>query len=130
MSAVDTTSGQRDFDHASYKALILLHNPVYKLSNVLAQILNFNIPALCGYYTVTALSTCRQRLAGIKLQLLNTENRPDHGRTGRKKLGRRKEICPTFRIVPELSKQIFRRIFPKLLSTGGGWRGVIKKNSY
>jgi hypothetical protein len=42
MSAVDTASGQRDFDHASYKALILLHNPVYKLSNVLAQILNFN----------------------------------------------------------------------------------------
>ena len=24
-----------------------------------------------------------------------------HGRTGRKKLGGRKEICPTFRIMPE-----------------------------
>ena len=66
MSALDTASGQRDFDHASYKALILLHNPVYKLSNVLAQILNFNIPALCGYYTVTALSTCRYKTTIIK----------------------------------------------------------------
>ena len=44
-----------------------------------------------------------------------------HGRTGRKKLGGRKEICPTqFRIVPTLSKKICRRNFPKLLSTGGG----------
>jgi hypothetical protein len=67
MSVLDTAFGQRDFDHASYKALILLHNPVYKLSNVLVQILNFNIPALCGYlYTVTALSTCRYKTTIIK----------------------------------------------------------------
>ena len=39
-----------------------------------------------------------------------------HGRTGRKKLGGRKEICPTF------SEKIFRRNFPKLLSGGGGAR--------
>jgi hypothetical protein len=44
-----------------------------------------------------------------------------HGRTGRKKLGGRKEICPTqFQIVPVLSKKICLRNFPKLLSTGGG----------
>ena len=43
-----------------------------------------------------------------------------HGRTRRKKIGGRKEICPTFSDLPPLSKKIFRRNFPNLLSTGGG----------
>jgi spore maturation protein SpmA len=61
MSALDTASGQKDFDHASYKALILLHNPVYKLTNVLAQILNFNIPALCINLQVTTIIKHRKQ---------------------------------------------------------------------
>ena len=42
-----------------------------------------------------------------------------HGRTGRKKLGGRKEICPTFSDCARVVKNIFRRNFPKLLSLGG-----------
>jgi hypothetical protein len=42
-----------------------------------------------------------------------------HGRTGRKKLGGRKEICPTFSDCARVVKKIFRRNFPKPLSTGG-----------
>jgi hypothetical protein len=44
-----------------------------------------------------------------------------HGRTGRKKIGGGggKKFARLFRIVPGLSKKIFRRNFPKLLSTGG-----------
>ena len=38
-----------------------------------------------------------------------------HGRMGRKKLGGRKKICPTF----SDCARVFRRNFPKLLSTGG-----------
>ena len=52
-----------------------------------------------------------------------------HGRTGRKKIGGWKEICQTFSDCTELSKKIFRRDFPKLLSTGGGGGVVITKNS-
>ena len=39
---------------------------------------------------------------------------------GKEKIRGRKEVCATFSDVPELSKQIFPRNFPKLLSTGGG----------
>ena len=34
---------------------------------------------------------------------------PSHGRTGRKKLGGQKEICPTFRIVPDHFRKFFFR---------------------
>ena len=35
-----------------------------------------------------------------------------HGRTGRKKLGGRKQICPTFRILPDKCQKIFpKRIY-------------------
>ena len=44
----------------------------------------------------------------------------NHGRTGRKKIGGRKEICPTFSDWARVVKKIFRRNFPKLLSTVGG----------
>ena len=37
-----------------------------------------------------------------------------------KKYGGGKKFARLFRIVPSLSKKIFRRNFPKLLSTGGG----------
>ena len=51
-----------------------------------------------------------------------------------KKLGGRKEICPTFLDCAHVVKKNFWRNFPKLLSTGGGGggggRGVITKNSY
>ena len=48
-------------------------------------------------------------------------NSEHHGRRGRKKLGGGgKKFARLFRIVPTLSKKIFRRNFPKLLSTGGG----------
>jgi hypothetical protein len=50
-----------------------------------------------------------------------------HGRTGRKKLGGRKEICPTFSDCARVVKKIFRRNFPKLLSTGGGERSDYEK---
>ena len=53
-----------------------------------------------------------------------------HGRTGRKKLGGRKEICPTFSDCALVVKKFSGKNFPKLLSTGGGGRGVITKNSY
>jgi hypothetical protein len=43
-----------------------------------------------------------------------------HGRTGRKKLGGRKEICSTSSDCARVVKKIFRRNFPKLLSTGEG----------
>ena len=46
-----------------------------------------------------------------------------HGRTGRKKLGGRKEICPTFSDCARVVIKIFRRNFPKLLSTEGGGGG-------
>ena len=63
---------------------------------------------------------------------IKTSRRPGmHGRTGRKKLGGRKEICPPFSDCARVVKKIFRRNFPKLLSTGGGGEGgVITKNSY
>ena len=63
-----------------------------------------------------------QSINTLKLPVLSRSiNSFAHGRTGRKTLGGRKEICTTqFRIVPALSKKIFRRNFPKLLSTWGG----------
>ena len=45
------------------------------------------------------------------------------GRMGRKKLGGWKEICPTFSDFSRVVKNIFRRDFPKLLSTRGGGGG-------
>ena len=53
-----------------------------------------------------------------------------HGRTGRKKLGGRKEIYLTFSDCALVVKKFFRRNFQKLLSMGGGGGGVITKNSY
>ena len=44
---------------------------------------------------------------------------PIHGRTGGKKLGRRKKIYPTFLHCSDLLKKNFHVNFPKLLSTGG-----------
>ena len=44
-------------------------------------------------------------------------------RTGRKKLGGQKEICPTFSDCARVVKKISRKNFPKLLSTGGGGGG-------
>ena len=48
-----------------------------------------------------------------------------HGRTGRKKLGGRTEICPTFSDCARVLKKIFPKNFPKLLSTG--WRSDYEK---
>jgi hypothetical protein len=47
-----------------------------------------------------------------------------HGRTGKKKLGGRKEICPTqFRIVPALSKKFSGETFQNCCWRGGGGGG-------
>ena len=49
-----------------------------------------------------------------------------HGRTGRKKIGGRKEICLTFLHFAPVVKKIFQTNFPNLLS-GGGERIDYKK---
>jgi hypothetical protein len=51
-----------------------------------------------------------------------------HGRTGRKKLGGRKEICPTFSDCALVVKKNFQEKLSKIVVDGGG--GVITKNSY
>jgi hypothetical protein len=51
-----------------------------------------------------------------------------HGRTGRKKLGGRKEICPTFSDCALVVKKNFPEKLSKIVVDGGG--GVITKNSY
>ena len=55
-------------------------------------------------------------------------NYPVHGRTGRKKLGGRKEICPTFSDCVRVVKKKFPEKLSKIVVNGGG--GVITKNSY
>jgi hypothetical protein len=51
-----------------------------------------------------------------------------HGRTGRKKLGGRKEICPTFSDCALVVKKNFKEKLSKIVVDGGG--GVITRNSY
>jgi hypothetical protein len=51
-----------------------------------------------------------------------------HRRTGRKKLGGRKEICPTFSDCARVVKKNFPEKLSKIVVDGGG--GVITKNSY
>jgi hypothetical protein len=51
------------------------------------------------------------------------------GRTGRKKLGGRKESCPTFSDCARVLKKNFQEKLSKIVFDGGG-RGVITKNSY
>ena len=51
-----------------------------------------------------------------------------HGRTGRKTLGGRKEICPTFFDCVRVVKKNFQEKLSKIVVDGGG--GVITKNSY
>jgi hypothetical protein len=52
-----------------------------------------------------------------------------HGRTGRKKLGGRKKICPTFSDCARVVKKNFPEKLSKIVEDGGGG-GVITKNSY
>ena len=52
-----------------------------------------------------------------------------HGRTGRKKLGGRKEICPTFSDCARVVKNIFPEKLSKIVIDGGG-EGVSTNNSY
>jgi hypothetical protein len=57
----------------------------------------------------------------------------DHGRTGRKTLGGRKEICPTFSDCARVVKKNFPEKLSKIVVDrrgGGGGGGVITKNSY
>ena len=54
----------------------------------------------------------------------------NHGRTGRKKLGGRKEICPTFSDCARVVKKNFPEKLSKIVVDGGGGGGVITKNSY
>jgi hypothetical protein len=44
----------------------------------------------------------------------------NHGRTGRKKLGRRKEICPTFSDCARVVKKNFPEKLSKIVVDGGG----------
>ena len=53
-----------------------------------------------------------------------------HGRTGRKKLGGRKEICPTFSDCALVVKKYFPEKLSKIVVDGGREEGVITKNSY
>ena len=46
-----------------------------------------------------------------------------HGRTGRKKLGGRKEICPTFSDCAQVVKKNFPEKRSKIVVDGGGWGG-------
>jgi hypothetical protein len=59
---------------------------------------------------------------------------PDHGRTGKKKIGGEggKKFARLFRIVPALSKNIFPEKLSKIVVDGEreGEGGVITKNSY
>ena len=52
-----------------------------------------------------------------------------HGRTGRKKLGGRKEICPTFSDCSRVVKKNFPEKLSKIVVDGRG-EGIITKNSY
>jgi hypothetical protein len=52
-----------------------------------------------------------------------------HGRMGRKKLGGRKEICPTFSDCARVVKKNFPEKLSKIV-VDGGVGGVITKNPY
>jgi hypothetical protein len=51
---------------------------------------------------------------------------PYHGRTGRKKIGGRKEICPSFSHFARVVKKNFPEKLPKIVVNGD----VVTKNSY
>jgi hypothetical protein len=55
-----------------------------------------------------------------KLDVVVVAVAQDHGRTGRKQLGGRKEICPTFSDCARVVKKKFQEKLSKILSTGGG----------